>query len=105
MNTCARLESSSKRDCVQCSHETATLLFNAGKEHWVEKRTDGVSLKGKGSLDTYWLNVGCERAGSVGTTKSESESDELKNLESYGKAMPGLDDRTKRLIDWNVQVS
>ena len=103
MNTCSRLESTSRRGRIQCSKEVAALLIKSGKERWVEKRTDVVSLKGKGEVQSYWLNVGQDRGNSVGSLESD-QAGVLRNLEAFGKATNGLDDRTKRLIDWNVQV-
>ena len=105
MNTCSRLESTGKRDFVQCSKETATLLINGGKQHWVQKRSDLVNLKGIGSVQTWWVTAGRERAGSVGSVASERAVDTLRDLEKYGKTNSNIDDRTERLIDWNVQVN
>lgn len=45
MNTCARLESSSKRGHIHASKETADLLVKAGRGKWLRKREDRVSAK------------------------------------------------------------
>lgn len=39
----------------ELSAETAELLKAAGKEHWLVKRDDAVEVKGKGKIETYWL--------------------------------------------------
>jgi len=57
MNTTARMESTSHSGRIQMSSETAELLMSDGKGHWIEKRHDIVTVKGKGSLQTYWLKA------------------------------------------------
>ena len=49
------LHSTSMANKIHISNITAQLLIEAGKEDWLEKRTDKVTAKGKGVLDTYWL--------------------------------------------------
>ncbi|KAL3914433.1 MAG: hypothetical protein SGILL_006104, partial [Bacillariaceae sp.] len=42
---------------IQLSQETADLLKNAGKEHWLISRKDRVEAKGKGELQTFFLET------------------------------------------------
>ena len=37
------------------SGDTAKLLTDSGKGHWISPRKDMVEAKGKGKLQTYWL--------------------------------------------------
>ncbi|KAL7558130.1 hypothetical protein ACA910_013186 [Epithemia clementina (nom. ined.)] len=69
MNTTSRMESTGLPDRIQVSQETATLLSEAGKAHWLSPRTDKVVAKGKGELQTYWLNL---RLDSVDVESSSS---------------------------------
>jgi class 3 adenylate cyclase len=55
MNVASRMESTGKPDKVHVSKETAQLLKDAGKGHWVTKRNELVSVKGKGQMQTYWV--------------------------------------------------
>ena len=82
---------------IHASKETAKLLIDAGKENWLEKRQDAVTIKGKGEVETYWVNP-TARAGSIRSVRSSSDRPEmaLKNT--------GLDDKTQRLVSWNVEV-
>ena len=57
MNTTARIESTSRRGCIQVSQETANLLCEAGKENWLKPREDKILAKGKGDMQTFWLKV------------------------------------------------
>ena len=107
MNTTARLESTSKPGRIQCSRETGELLKTMGKEIWLQKREEAVRAEGKGELSTYWVNVAGERAGSVVSGSQSASSDnvfKLKPSNEYGRQLPGLDDRTYRLVDWNVET-
>ena len=55
INTAARMESTSKPNRIQLSQETADLLIQANKCHWIIARQQRVDAKGKGELQTYWL--------------------------------------------------
>lgn len=57
VNTAARMESNGKRNCIQVSETTASLLTDAGKGHWVTPREDAVSVKGKGEMRTFWIDT------------------------------------------------
>lgn len=108
MNTCARLESSSQPNRIQCSKETAEQLIKLGKGGWVKRRTGPMPfLKGKGSLEGFWVQVDGDRAGSVASVVSSQKDTAMLPVTvkvACGKNFPGMDDRTKRLIDWNVEM-
>ncbi len=57
MNTASRIESTSAKNKIQLSQDTAELIIEAGKKPWVEERLDRVVAKGKGELKTYWLST------------------------------------------------
>jgi len=57
----SRMESTGLKDKVHLSSETAKLLEKAGKKHWLVQREDKVVAKGKGQLDTCWLEVAKNR--------------------------------------------
>lgn len=122
MNTASRMESTSERNKIQVSHETAELLIAAGREKWVTERSDKILAKGKGVLQTYFLNL---RAGSSesGSTKAPSQADShgsksvspgenrLKpTLSRVEEDTGGCDDgdslpkKATRLVHWNVDI-
>ncbi|CAB9515308.1 Receptor-type guanylate cyclase gcy [Seminavis robusta] len=57
VNTAARMESNGAKNKIHLSQETADLLIKGGKEKWVMAREEKIHAKGKGELQTYWLNV------------------------------------------------
>ena len=57
MNTAARMESNGLPNRIHVSEATATLLRELGKGHWVEARKDKISAKGKGVMQTYWIDT------------------------------------------------
>ena len=103
MNTCARLESTSRRGRVHTSRDTAQHLISAGKEHWLEKREALTEMKGKGSMETYFINVDGEKAGSVVSDSSLYLYNTTGAANRRWKPIEGLDERTNRLVDWNVE--
>ena len=56
VNTAARMESNGIRDEIHVSESTAALLYESGKFDWVIKRQDVVQVKGKGKMQTYFVN-------------------------------------------------
>ena len=55
VNTASRMESTGERNRVHLSYETAHLLIEGGKSHWIQPRDTPVHVKGKGEMKTYWL--------------------------------------------------
>ena len=110
MNTTARIESTSRTGRIQLSSETAKLLIQGGKGHWIEKRHDEISVKGKGTLQTYWLTCikgrycGGEDSGSHGdgATVDDASDERSETLLSSGGG--GVNNKTSRLIDWNTET-
>ena len=69
MNTAARMESNSLANMIQVSQSTADELILKGKESWLSPRSDLINAKGKGMLQTYFVNP---TTSSGYTTVSES---------------------------------
>ena len=55
INTASRMESTGVGGKIQVSEETAELIRLDGKESWLVKRDSMVTAKGKGLLQTYWV--------------------------------------------------
>jgi len=55
INVASRMESTGEKNMIQVSQDTADLLTSAGKGHWLVPRDNPVSAKGKGLVQTYWL--------------------------------------------------
>ncbi|KAL7564099.1 hypothetical protein ACA910_012376 [Epithemia clementina (nom. ined.)] len=55
VNTASRIESNGLPNRIHISAKTAELLVAAGKEEWLTKRADVVVAKGKGALQTFWV--------------------------------------------------
>mmetsp|Transcript_15565 Transcript_15565/g.24400 ORF Transcript_15565/g.24400 Transcript_15565/m.24400 type:complete len:299 (+) Transcript_15565:1054-1950(+) len=56
INTASRMESTGVGGRIQVSEETAELIRQDGKGRWLRKREDVVEAKGKGRLQTYWVD-------------------------------------------------
>jgi class 3 adenylate cyclase len=55
VNVASRMESTGEGGKIQVSQATADLLLADGKGKWLEKRKDLVAAKGKGEMQTYWV--------------------------------------------------
>jgi class 3 adenylate cyclase len=56
VNTASRMESTGMAGRIQLSQDTADLIIAAGKASWLKPREQKVVAKGKGEMQTYWLN-------------------------------------------------
>mmetsp|Transcript_2536 Transcript_2536/g.6381 ORF Transcript_2536/g.6381 Transcript_2536/m.6381 type:complete len:1225 (+) Transcript_2536:138-3812(+) len=113
MNTASRMESTGIREHIQISQDTADLLVAAGKNSWIRPREDVVVAKGKGEMQTYFVQVGkskgSERTGtataSMGDEADVSEVSEVSEEPLEEEVMkPTASAKIARLIDWNVDV-
>lgn len=70
VNTAARMETTGEPSKIHISETTAKLLRKAGKEDWIRQREEVVEAKGKGSLQTYWLEPHSVDISHAGSTSS-----------------------------------
>jgi len=100
------MESTGEPDKIQVSQQTADLLIAAGKQSWLTPREEFVSAKGKGQLQTYWL----EKRNRNKSYKSNSTFSDIST--DLGEWLPSsfrggtamLSPKILRLIDWNVSI-
>ena len=52
----SRMESNGLVGFVHASQETANALIAHGKEHWLTPRENKIFAKGKGEVQTYFVN-------------------------------------------------
>jgi class 3 adenylate cyclase len=102
VNTASRMESTGKKGRIQISQETAILLKNGGKSHWLKAREELVNAKGKGELRTYWLDPANKRRAKTSTGLVALGTSG--NVNGKLAAENPFDDKDTRLIDWNVDV-
>jgi len=107
VNVAARVESTGLRNRVHISSETADLLVQAGKEHWLKKRSELVAGKGKSNMQTFWLqspgeptlsNTEYDKTGAAMHIKAVNKNVSLDELE---EALPP---KVKRLVGWNTEI-
>lgn len=101
------MESTGQRQRIHCSQETADLLVTAGKS-WTTARDEIVDAKGKGGMQTYWIEAIKTSTSSV---RSRSESDDFsfdngrKSMHKGNKLSSSThDEKIGRLVDWNTDV-
>ena len=96
VNTAARMESNGLPNKIHVSHAVADLLRAAGKELWLTKREEMIEAKGKGKMQTWWVDPTSScRAGSTFSGSVASALDYFENEE--GLDTQGLDDYVEDL--------
>ena len=71
------MESNGVGGRIHASQETAEELIREGKEDWITPRADKIVAKGKGELQTYWVEItSAKSTGTLATTKSTSLSND-----------------------------
>ena len=104
MNTASRMESTSKGGCIHVSQETANLLVAASKTHWISKREGTIEAKGKGRMQTYWVDTNSAASSNSSKLSSGSSIDTSEDLySSIHDEDLSLPSRTSRQINWIVQ--
>jgi class 3 adenylate cyclase len=115
VNTAARMESTGEKDRIQASQSTADQLIAAGRGRWVKPRDKMVQAKGKGELQTYWVepSASATRVNSVNSTCSVDSAVSRDSKASKGNLWGGESEipeivtqkkKHQRLIDYNVEV-
>jgi hypothetical protein len=105
---------------IHVSTTTMELLSAAGKGHWARPREDIVSAKGKGKLQTYWLQVQSDNNSSETAASSNGDDTESSTNNDSSEDLPNLttrkmssaekktrakkEKRVQGLIDWNVTI-
>jgi hypothetical protein len=110
VNTAARMESNGQKNKIHISKETAEFLRSAGKERWLTAREDKIVAKGKGEMETFWLQ--CESRGSSNESSrgasdisSNGGDDLVHDVEGeLGPVQRQLSEKYQRLVAWNVEV-
>ena len=125
------MESTGEKNMIQVSEDTAELLTNADKGHWLVPRDNPVAAKGKGLVQTYWLQPN-KRRPSMNTesmrlsvdgsssdgyglpTSGEREDAEVHralskswkniNIENGASMETGVSMAKERLIRWNAAI-
>ncbi|CAB9497225.1 Receptor-type guanylate cyclase gcy [Seminavis robusta] len=109
VNTAARMESNGVNNRIHVSRETADLLKLAGKGHWIVPRKDLIEAKGKGKLQTFFLDIKKQSSGSHTSARSANSSEEdaldMPHLDPMcGPTPDTVPPHLKRKIQWNADI-
>jgi class 3 adenylate cyclase len=74
MNTAARMQTTGDVRRIQTTDSTATLLREAGFGHWLQERDTKVAVKGKGEMQTFWVDLNLDGCASFDISKEMSTS-------------------------------
>lgn len=68
------MESNGQPGRIHVSSETADELIRLGKEKWLTPRDDAILVKGKGAMQTFWVNFGNVSTGLTTFTRGGQSS-------------------------------
>ena len=103
------MESNGKKECIHASQETADILFGMGKGHWVHTRAERITAKGKGELQTYWVNTTSGESAAFGDIDLEEETEEeeidqeqqeIAELEEALHGISGTEAEKREMLKW-----
>jgi class 3 adenylate cyclase len=97
VNTAARMESNGVVGRIQCSQETADELIAAGRPQWVTKREGGIEAKGKGMLQTYFVDMTSTKSIATSSAGSDDESDDAAEENLDNATEENLGDQLKNM--------
>ena len=98
VNTASRMESSGQVGRIHVSQKTAELVMKMGKGHWLSKRDSPINAKGKGALQTYWVDPGTACSATI-----DGRSEVMIQVDLDGPSETSNEKRG-RLIDWFVDA-
>ena len=90
------MESNGQKGRIHVSEDTAKLLEEGGKSHWLTAREDKIQAKGKGELQTYWVNVTGSDSKSAVSLESSGRFSSSDAVEEAAVALPREDEAATR---------
>ena len=106
VNTAARMESTGQRGRIQLSQTTTDLLLLVGKDHWIQPRADQVAAKGKGMMQTYWLEIDGHKVAGAGETDQQGSTLSSFRAVAHPTTVPDQQALNKQMrsIGWMTEV-
>jgi hypothetical protein len=94
------------RNRIHISEDTARLITDGGKDHWLTPREEKVQAKGKGQLTTFFVFEKNDRRMSLTSSCNDrsliSEGSDSSPTVAITNNLSN--DRRRRLIDWHVDL-
>lgn len=79
VNTAARLESNGVPGKIHVSEATAAALRSAGKACWLVQRPDKIEAKGKGLMQTFFVDLSLGNASTTNPASSVTSDEEMQS--------------------------
>lgn len=106
VNTAARMESTGEKGRIQVSQQFAELISAHGKGVWLKKRSNGIQVKGKGTMETFWLLPYSKATPSKNDSSVSHDPEEMSPfVQDVSPSQMVIDSpQTQRLIEYNLQL-
>lgn len=107
VNTASTIESTGKVNRIHVSSDTAEQIRLNGFEHWLVKRDTKVPVKGRGEIETYWVNI--TNSPLRNQTGSESPPGDGRSQMSLQRqrsmmSLDNPDQKIDRLVNWSTDL-
>lgn len=89
---------------IHVAQATADLLIRDGKEHWVARRKEPVQAKGKGMVQTYWVEPKMTDSMASDEDDRSRSSESSSSMDSDREEQRPEGDENSRLVDWSVDI-
>lgn len=78
------------------------MLIKAGKKHWITKREDLVTIRGKTDIITYWIKDNRTDLAPRRASTQDDDQTSLHDSETTRVVESNPKERFERLVEWNV---
>ncbi len=112
VNTTARMQTTGENNKIQVSNATAKLLEEAKHSHWIQIREAPIAVKGKGLIQTYWVDPHLAETDTVDEDRSSKALSAVDTYRDWGDARlstrllcpTAAPNKNQRLIEWNAEL-
>jgi hypothetical protein len=104
MNTASRMESTGLADCIHVSQDTADLIAASGKSHWLVQREEKILAKGKGKMQTFFVDTNKMSRPYASSARSTCSGSELSPDSGHDVDFAELEQRRDRSTEWTVEI-
>lgn len=104
VNTASRMESNGIRNRIHVSQTTADLLVAAGKGSWLEQREDKILAKGKGEMQTFFVNVKANAESMYDGERSMSEDLSTTEDDLQDSSESSDNDNKGKMLDTQIET-
>jgi hypothetical protein len=98
------MESTGVANAIQVSQETADLVIAYGKSHWLVQREEKIQAKGKGTMQTFFLDTNKMSKPYTSSPRSTCSASEMSVASGYDVDVAEIEKKRNRSAEWTVEI-